>query len=137
MPEINGVIETCLYVSDLARSTAFYEQTLGLRRMTNDERFCAFSVAGRHVLLLFQQGTSNQPLSVPGGVIPPHDGTGPVHLGFAVSRESLPDWETALAAHRIEIESRVTWPRGGKSIYFRDPDRHLLELLSPGVWPIY
>ena len=37
----------------------------------------------------------------------------------------------------IEIESRVTWPGGGTSLYFRDPEGHLLELLTPGVWQIY
>jgi catechol 2,3-dioxygenase-like lactoylglutathione lyase family enzyme len=37
----------------------------------------------------------------------------------------------------VAIESRMEWPRGGKSIYFRDPDGHLLEVLTPGVWAIY
>jgi len=27
--------------------------------------------------------------------------------------------------------------RGGHSIYFRDPDGHLLELATPGLWAIY
>ncbi|HWQ03343.1 MAG TPA: glyoxalase, partial [Candidatus Nitrosotenuis sp.] len=26
---------------------------------------------------------------------------------------------------------------GGRSIYFRDPDGHSLELVTPGVWPNY
>jgi catechol 2,3-dioxygenase-like lactoylglutathione lyase family enzyme len=37
----------------------------------------------------------------------------------------------------IAIESAVDWPRGGRSLYFRDPDRHLLELITPGCWSIY
>ncbi|HEX5778765.1 MAG TPA: glyoxalase, partial [Xanthobacteraceae bacterium] len=37
----------------------------------------------------------------------------------------------------IELESRVDWPRGGKSIYFRDPDGHLLEFATPGLWANY
>ncbi|MEP7038442.1 MAG: glyoxalase, partial [Acidobacteriota bacterium] len=35
------------------------------------------------------------------------------------------------------IESKVKWERGGTSIYFRDPDKHLLELATPGLWTIY
>jgi len=137
MPELRGIKETCLYVSDLKRAVAFYEQVLALRRMAGDERFCALSVADNHVLLLFKQGASIEPMSVPGGTIPAHDGNGPMHVGFAVPPESLAEWEEVLAQNGVPIESRVTWARGGKSIYFRDPDQHALELLTPGVWPIY
>jgi catechol 2,3-dioxygenase-like lactoylglutathione lyase family enzyme len=35
----------------------------------------------------------------------------------------------------IAIEGRTNWRRGGISIYFRDPDGHLLELATPGLWP--
>jgi catechol 2,3-dioxygenase-like lactoylglutathione lyase family enzyme len=31
----------------------------------------------------------------------------------------------------------VRWPRGGESIYFRDPDGHLVELATPGLWDNY
>nr|WP_197998803.1 hypothetical protein [Gimesia aquarii] len=37
----------------------------------------------------------------------------------------------------IGIESRVNWPRGGESIYFRNPDNHVVELATPGIWPIF
>ena len=30
-----------------------------------------------------------QPMTTPGGTIPPHDGQGPLHIGFAVSAEEL------------------------------------------------
>jgi catechol 2,3-dioxygenase-like lactoylglutathione lyase family enzyme len=137
MAEITGIKETCLYVSDLEHAAEFYERVLALKRMIGDERFCAFNVAEHDVLLLFRKGASNVPSTLPGGVIPPHDGDGPMHIGFAVSSDSLPEWENRLAAQGVTIESRVTWPRGGKSIYFRDPDGHVVELLTPGIWPIY
>ena len=44
-------------------------------------------------------------------------------------------WERHLATRGIAIESRVTWPRGGTSLYFRDLDGHSIELATPGLWP--
>ena len=98
---------------------------------------CAFDVSGKSVLLLFLRGGSNEPMPTPGGTIPPHDGQGPLHIGFAVSAEELADWEALLTTRGIAIESRTTWSRGGTSLYFRDPDGHLLELATPGLWAIY
>ena len=31
----------------------------------------------------------------------------------------------------------MKWPRGGESLYFRDPDGHLVELATPGLWANY
>jgi catechol 2,3-dioxygenase-like lactoylglutathione lyase family enzyme len=135
-PPIQGVLETGLHVSDLARSREFYSQLFGFPLMAADERFCAFDVAGRDVLLLFLQGGTPGPVPTPGGQIPPHDGAGRLHFAFAVAEEDLAPWEERLASEGIAIESRVDWPRG-RSIYFRDPDGHLLELATPGLWPNY
>lgn len=134
---IKGIIETALYVTDLARATVFYRDVLGFELMNHDDRFAAFSVAGRHVLLLFKQGASTEPVTIPGGTIPPHDGSGTSHVGFAVDAESLSKWRHRLVEHGVSIESTVDWTRGGTSLYFRDPDGHLLEILTPGVWSIY
>jgi catechol 2,3-dioxygenase-like lactoylglutathione lyase family enzyme len=42
-----------------------------------------------------------------------------------------------LASGGVTIEARNNWERGGRSIYFRDPDGHLLELATPGLWSVY
>lgn len=137
MPKLSGVIETALYVDDLDRACAFYEKVLGLQALTSDSRFVAFDVGGCSVLLLFRRGSAPETIKLPGGTIPPHDGNGPIHMAFAISAEELPGWETSLGEHDVAIEGRTDWPRGGKSIYFRDPDNHLLELATPGIWKIY
>ena len=136
-PRLRGVVETALHVEDLDRSREFYEDVLGLRLMAGDRRFCAFEVAGRDVLLLFRKDGTPGPVSTPGGVIPPHGGEGQLHVAFAIGKDELDRWEERLKRSGVEIESRVDWLRGGRSIYFRDPDGHLLELATPGLWPNY
>src|SRR5262249_23823199 len=89
------------------------------------------------VLLLFRRGASLETVKMPGGTIPPHDGSGPLHVAFGMPREQLAGWEARLRAHDIAIEGRTDWPRGGHSIYFRDPDGHLVELATPGLGEIY
>lgn len=137
MPKLHGVIETALYVDDIERARTFYHDTLGLPLMSADNRFLAFDVGGRSVLLLFHRGGTLETVRLPGGAIPPHDGHGPLHMAFSVSADELPRWEARLAEQGVAIEARMAWPRGGHSIYFRDPDNHLLELVTPGVWAIY
>lgn len=138
MPDLAGIIETALYVDDIERASNFYESVLGLRLIGGDaDRLRAYSVADRNVLLLFRRGASSEAMSTPNGTIPPHDGAGQNHFALAISTSELAAWEQQLAAHHIEIESRVHWPRGGTSIYFRDPDGNLVELATPGMWSIY
>jgi catechol 2,3-dioxygenase-like lactoylglutathione lyase family enzyme len=137
MPKLNAVLETALYVDDLPRARAFYEGSLGLPVLFANGRMCAFDVGGKSVLLTFLRGASAEPMHTPGGTIPGHDGTGPLHMGFAVSAEELPAWEERLREQGIPVESRTTWSRGGTSLYFRDPDGHLLELATPGLWETY
>jgi len=137
MPPIGRVLETSLYVDELERSMNFYQRLFGFEKLTADDRFCAFNVSGQQVLLLFRKHGTTAAIPTAGGVIPPHDGDGPLHLAFAIPLDSEAEWKHHLAAHNIAIESRVAWPRGGFSLYFRDPDRHLIELVSPGCWTIF
>jgi catechol 2,3-dioxygenase-like lactoylglutathione lyase family enzyme len=137
MPALNGVLETSLYVDDLDRASRFYEDVFGLTRMEGDGRFRAYSVGERNVLLLFKRGASNGMTRLPAGTLGPHDGHGPLHLAFAIAAEELAAWEEQLDRHEIKIETRIHWPRGGASLYLRDPGNHLVELATPGLWAIY
>jgi catechol 2,3-dioxygenase-like lactoylglutathione lyase family enzyme len=136
-PPLTGVLETALYVDNMARARRFYEDVLALRPMFADGRLTAYDVGGSGVLLVFQRGAAMQATRLPGGTIPPHDGSGPVHYALAIAAADLPAWEAWLAAKGVPIEGRTDWPRGGRSVYFRDPDGHLGELATPGIWPIY
>jgi catechol 2,3-dioxygenase-like lactoylglutathione lyase family enzyme len=137
MATLDRVLETCLYVDDLDRAASFYERVLGLAALTHDARFRAYDVGGQSVLLLFRRGATLETVHMPGGSIPPHDGHGPLHVAFAISAEALAQWEQRLKEHAVAIEGRTKWSRGGQSIYFRDPDGHLVELATPGLWATY
>jgi catechol 2,3-dioxygenase-like lactoylglutathione lyase family enzyme len=84
----------------------------------------------RQVLLLFEKGASR-------AIQSPHDGHGELHIAFAIPSGEMANWEQWLATNQIEVEEKRKWELGGWSLYFRDPDRHLIELATPGVWSVY
>lgn len=136
-PPLSRILESALYVDDLAAAQAFYRDVLGGRVLLDTPRIVALDIAGTSVLLLFQRGATEEPVPTSGGVVPPHGASGPQHLAFAVGPETLERWRAHLEAHGVEVESRVHWPRGGESLYFRDPEGHSVELLTPGLWETY
>ena len=130
-PKTEGILESSLYVADVAASSAFYEKIFGFRTISDfGGRGCAMEAGPRQVLLLFLKGGSRS-------VQPPHDAEGEIHLAFSIRAEELEPWENWLAQNGIAVEATRTWERGGQSIYFRDPDTHLIEIATPGVWSIY
>ncbi len=137
MPRLDGILETAIHTQDMARSRAFYEGVLALEPIYSDDRLTAYAVAGRDVLLVFRKGATGQTITLASGSIPGHGGEGTLHVAFAIGKDELDGWEKHFAAHGVAIEGRNDWERGGRSIYFRDPDGHLLELATPGLWSVY
>ena len=130
-PTIDGILESCLYVSDLARSARFYQEIFGFSMISDfGERGCAMHAGPRQVLLLFKKGASR-------AISTPHDGDGELHLAFAIPTAELAAWESLLQERGIAVEEKRKWEAGGWSLYFRDPDRHLIELATPGTWSVY
>jgi catechol 2,3-dioxygenase-like lactoylglutathione lyase family enzyme len=133
-PIVNGILETSLYVERPIRSVEFYRRVFGFEPiapdqsepLTDDTRLCALRAGDRSVLLLFKKGGT-----------PDTDATGSIHIAFGIGRSDLPAWERWLEQQGITIESRKTWEHGGQALYLRDPDGHLLEVVTPGVWSIY
>jgi catechol 2,3-dioxygenase-like lactoylglutathione lyase family enzyme len=137
MPQISGLLETALYVDDMARACAFFEGILGLQPMVSGERLTAFDAGAKGVLLVFKRGETAEDVPIKGGIIPGHDGAGPLHMAFAIPAESYEEWRRHLLRSGVAIRSEVRWPAGGRSLYFSDPDGHVLELATPGLWPNY
>ena len=137
---VGGILETALYVSDIKRAAGFYCRLFGFPTLLESDRLVALDVSGRSVLLLFPEGGTTEPFPVPGGVgvIPPHGGArGGYHFAFSIDSEDVEAWQGRLESEGVAVESIVIWPSGAKSIYFRDPDGNLAELISPGFWKIY
>ncbi len=131
MPAITGLLEAALYVDDVPRSVQFFETVLGLETIDADDRLTAMGVGGRQVLLVCLRGASK------GLSETSHDARGQQHVAFAVPAADMDAWESRLKQHGVAIERDRRWERGGRSLYFRDPDGHILELASPGVWSVY
>jgi catechol-2,3-dioxygenase len=136
MPRVRRLLELALYCDDLAHTAAFYQTLLDATPMLSGDRLVALDAGDGTVLLLFQRGNSG-PLDTTGGLVPGHDGSGPVHLAFAICSDDVARWEARLRELGIAIESRVSWERGGTSLYFRDPENRSVELATPGIWPSY
>jgi catechol 2,3-dioxygenase-like lactoylglutathione lyase family enzyme len=135
MPKVTEIIETVLYVKDVERAKDWYQKLFDFPVIFREgDRFRALKVGGIQVLLLFKEGSSTTATTPPGGVIPPHDGSGPTHLAFGMKTEEADHWEQHLMANGVEIEGRVEWNKDDKSIYFRDPDNHLVELITSEHW---
>jgi catechol 2,3-dioxygenase-like lactoylglutathione lyase family enzyme len=129
------VLETSLYAEDLRGAEHFYGGILGLERIAFVEGRHIFFRCGDGVLLIFDpRSTATVPTSVGGVPVPLHGARGAGHMAFAVTDDDLPAWRAHLEASGVAVESEVTWPRGGRSLYVRDPAGNSVELASPRIW---
>ncbi|GAB3535357.1 VOC family protein [Pontibacter brevis] len=127
--EIKKIKETCLYVTDLQASKDFYTGRLGLKQIGEVKDRHVFFRAGASVLLCFIAEASEK-----GGSLPPHHGSGHLHLAFEVEKEQYNSWKEKVEGAGILIEQEYDWGGGFLSFYFRDPDQHLLEVVMEGMW---
>ena len=130
---LNGLHHVTLVSGDLARTVGFYRDVLGLtllREGANDD-----DPGARHFWFGDAAGTPGTLVSfleypaMPEGSV----GRGSTHhLAFAVGSAAEQDaWRDWLTAKNVPCTESLT--RGGlRSLYFRDPDGHVLEIAVPG-----
>lgn len=139
-PTVSGIFETSLYVEHLTRACAFYQDLFGFELIGSpvkeDDRLAALRVGERQVLLLFRQGASSGAGAAADHRVLPHDARGQIHVAFSVAAEDIDNWERRLLHQGLTIERTIDWRTGVRSHYVRDPDGHLVELATPGVWGI-
>lgn len=133
--KLDDVLEAILYCDDLDAAERFYVDVLGLEKIGAREGRHVFFRCGSTVVLLFDpEHTSSVATEVGGATIPLHGARGPGHLAFRATLDRIDAWRERLERAGVEIESEVTWSRGGRSIYFRDPAGNSLEIASPELW---
>ena len=139
-PKLGQVVESILYASSVPKLVEWYVSKMSITPFIDSPSFAAFSLPNNTLLLLFDRSTTLASKHRPGGTIPGHgaENTKGQHIAFACNgKEELREWESHLKDNGVEIEARMKWERGGESIYFRDAEGHLLEILTRGVWPMY
>jgi catechol 2,3-dioxygenase-like lactoylglutathione lyase family enzyme len=130
LPPVTAVVEAAVYAADLAAAEAFYAGVLGLPVAGRElGRHVFFRVGDAAMLLVFNPAATRA-----GGDLPPHGTAGPGHFALGVRAGDLDGWKARLAASGVGVEKELTWPRGGRSVYVRDPAGNSVELLTPGVW---
>ena len=115
-------------VSDWERSTAFYRDVLGAEVISLDRERVAFRF-GEQQLNVHGPGSTPEPRA--------RAPVAPGNSDLCFVWERSPEEAVAhLEAHGVEVElgpSERTGAQGkGMSVYFRDPDGSLLELISYG-----
>lgn len=132
---IEGVLETSLYATDLVAAERFYAEVLGLSVFGRAEGRHVFFRCGNAMLLVFDPSrTGSAAGAVNGTPVPPHGAAGPGHVCFRIADAALPAWRERLVAAHVPIEAEISWPRGGMSIYVRDPAGNSIELASGRIW---
>lgn len=150
LPKITHVLELCLYCKQLPKSVAFYRDVLRLPGPTMDNERMAVFPLGQTTVILFQRGLTSEDSKLgPNGVIPGHgiepgkgilDDVPPLKTHFALAVDTpdqVEEWARELKDKKVKVLGETSWPKGGKSVYFADPDDHVGEIGSHGIWDHY
>lgn len=65
---------------------------------------------------------------------PPHFGSGKMHVAFEVPQDEYESAKKHILDNGIDIIHEETWSNGRHSFYFNDPNGHVLEIVTPGLW---
>ena len=160
LPTFTHVLETILYTKDIEKARHFYGTILNLKpngRLQN-ERGVGFEL-GHCNLLIFALGKTTADIFVDASKdhrIPKHgpsehyldslldDKKKPegatsnsLHQHYCLAVDTVEDvkrWHRHLIENDVPILGLMDWEQGGHSVYFADPDDHVGEIASRGLW---
>ena len=133
-PKPHGILETVLYAHDLGAAEDFYRRVLGLKPFATAPGRHIFYRYGPQMLLIFNPEATRIPPSKDALPVPPHGAEGEGYVCFRATAEEIAAWRIRLQSLGVPIEAEVEWPRGGRSIYFRDPAGNCLEFAEARIW---
>jgi catechol-2,3-dioxygenase len=116
----------------------FYTDILGLDFVSEEKDRYVFLKAGQSMLLIFNPNKT-LPSDTSNTHLPPHGAFAPpsiIHFALEINEESYGYAKSLLNQNNIKIEKEVTWEKVANSIYFRDPAGNLVEIITPGSWPV-
>jgi catechol 2,3-dioxygenase-like lactoylglutathione lyase family enzyme len=122
----------------------FYVNILGLEFVSEEKDRYVFLKAGQSMLLIFNpnktlsnadvsnRSSSTTQLPAHGAFTPPSI----IHFALEIEQQNYDNAKQMLKEKNIKVENEVTWDKGTNSIYFRDPVGNLVEIITPGSWPV-
>jgi catechol 2,3-dioxygenase-like lactoylglutathione lyase family enzyme len=116
MIETSGIDHIVLHCRDVARSTKFYTEILGMK-VYREGGGRVFMHAGSQGVALFERDGET-----------PAAGGDLNHLALNVAAGSYETLKAELERHGVAVSGR---PGEDHCIYFRDPDGHRLQLMVP------
>jgi catechol 2,3-dioxygenase-like lactoylglutathione lyase family enzyme len=123
MLKTEGVLHFTIPVKDLDRSEKFYTEVLGLEKLRRNDHM-VFMRAGEDCLVLTY---SENPIE------PNRGNAHEIHHAFRVTAEEYDRAKKFLASRGIQIVKEEDRKKGtfqGRSAYFHDPDRNVIEIID-------
>ena len=129
--EIGGIDHVVLRVRDLAASLEFYSGVLGCREERRLDALGLVQLRAGNALIDLVPVDS--PLGREGGKAPGEGGRNVDHIAFQVPEFDATRLRAHLESHGVEpgeVASRYGAQGMGPSIYIRDPDGNVVELIE-------
>ena len=121
-PPLIGLRHAAVWVRDMERSLPFYREILGFDLEWQPDPGNAYLTSGTDNIALHQARSGHDP-----------SGEDQVldHLGLAVrNAREVDEWAEYLSSRGVEItQAPRTHRDGARSLYFRDPDGILIQLI--------
>jgi len=130
--KIKGLGEVIILVNDIATVKQFYEKVIGLEIIAEDEHFVFFKIAegfGGHTQILGLFDNSIPPAFGQVREKPQMKSSSLHHLALEINKDDYDVILNTLTKNKVEVETRVfNWVQW-RSIYLKDPEMNIVELV--------